>query len=450
MMVSTSLQRQLKLRQIILEEFLNERCSIAFNEELKRIDALHEKMKKNKMLLEEKMLLNEWGWEDWGHLGLDMLGLIPGIGAVADITNALWYCTEGEYLMGALSIVAMVPVVGDAVGLAGRAAMKLGDGTVVWLAKLLKNHWGSVYNTLKGFRSHQKAGPFVNVMITSLRSFMERSLMAHRGSGGVLSPIKTSKDMAKILAVEPIKKVSKKAVGEEVLEKIGAGARKGAKKAAKKYREKMVRQGVPVNSPQFKKKMKKFKEKKFKDYYRPALKAAKKKYAKKMKFQRAEITPTGPSIKPFRAGDWFADLAQPFSRAQKGTLPVDPTLLQRRPGLRWLRGRAGTPATLSQFGRAALDRQLTRKAVDWGPYSWVTPDVPGLRHPGESFEDTRKRLSGYIPGQSEEEIKQRGTQKERLRAQWKNLTSEERSKKWWSWSPEKRERFCAITELPCD
>jgi len=61
-----------------------------------------------------------------GHVGLDALGLIPGIGEGADFTNAAWYMAEAEkstgrekqwkYFLAAMSIVSMIPDIGDAVG----------------------------------------------------------------------------------------------------------------------------------------------------------------------------------------------------------------------------------------------------------------------------------------------------------------------------------------------
>ena len=47
-----------------------------------------------------------------GHTALDVLGLVPIAGEVADGLNALWYSAEGDYLDAGLSAAAMVPVVG--------------------------------------------------------------------------------------------------------------------------------------------------------------------------------------------------------------------------------------------------------------------------------------------------------------------------------------------------
>jgi hypothetical protein len=79
-----------------------------------------------------------------GHLALDVVGLIPGVGEIADATNAAWYAGEAaresdpeekksKYLMAALSLVSVIPVVGDAVGKGGKLAVYIAKG-----AKALK------------------------------------------------------------------------------------------------------------------------------------------------------------------------------------------------------------------------------------------------------------------------------------------------------------------------
>ena len=49
-----------------------------------------------------------------GHFGLDMIGLLPGLGEAADALNAVWYASEGRTLDAALSSMGMVPFGGIA------------------------------------------------------------------------------------------------------------------------------------------------------------------------------------------------------------------------------------------------------------------------------------------------------------------------------------------------
>jgi hypothetical protein len=66
---------------------------------------------------------------DIGHVILDLVGLIPGLGEPVDATNALWYALEGEWLFAALSLVSMIPTIGDVIGKGGKVA--------AWLTKTL-------------------------------------------------------------------------------------------------------------------------------------------------------------------------------------------------------------------------------------------------------------------------------------------------------------------------
>ncbi|SFS45668.1 DNRLRE domain-containing protein [Marininema halotolerans] len=47
-----------------------------------------------------------------GHTVLDVAGLVPGFGEVADGVNAGWYALEGDYVNAGLSTAAMVPLIG--------------------------------------------------------------------------------------------------------------------------------------------------------------------------------------------------------------------------------------------------------------------------------------------------------------------------------------------------
>jgi hypothetical protein len=62
-----------------------------------------------------------------GHTLLDVIGLIPIVGELADGINALWYYAEGDYLNAALSAGAMLPVVGSAL-IIGKFSAKAAKG----------------------------------------------------------------------------------------------------------------------------------------------------------------------------------------------------------------------------------------------------------------------------------------------------------------------------------
>jgi|TARA_R110000787_G_scaffold190021_1_gene301552 hypothetical protein len=74
-----------------------------------------------------------------GHLALDVVGLIPGVGEIADATNAAWYAGEAalesdpeekksKYLMAALSLISVIPILGDAIGKGGKLSAYIAKG----------------------------------------------------------------------------------------------------------------------------------------------------------------------------------------------------------------------------------------------------------------------------------------------------------------------------------
>jgi RHS repeat-associated protein len=61
------------------------------------------------------------------HLALDAFGLVPVVGEVADLTNAVWYAAEGNWGDAGLSAVSVIPVVGDLLGKGGRVCVEFCD-----------------------------------------------------------------------------------------------------------------------------------------------------------------------------------------------------------------------------------------------------------------------------------------------------------------------------------
>ncbi len=54
--------------------------------------------------------------------GLDVVGVIPGVGEIADLANAGISLARGDYLGASLSLISVIPIVGDAIGKTGKAA----------------------------------------------------------------------------------------------------------------------------------------------------------------------------------------------------------------------------------------------------------------------------------------------------------------------------------------
>lgn len=110
-----------------------------------------------------------WTWGDVGHGALDVAGLVPFFGEGADLANAAWYATEGKYLDAGLSIISMVPVVGDAIGKGGKL-LKAGAGKLSGpaLKAIKKMDFKAV---LKPLSNHPKIGPHVDKIAEALEKW---------------------------------------------------------------------------------------------------------------------------------------------------------------------------------------------------------------------------------------------------------------------------------------
>jgi hypothetical protein len=88
---------------------------------------------------------------------LDLAGLIPGLGEFADAANALDYAVKGDYVMSALSIVSMIPEIGDFVGKGGKIAL--------WVEKTFP----------KAFQVTAKYGPEISDAVKELRMLIQKN-----------------------------------------------------------------------------------------------------------------------------------------------------------------------------------------------------------------------------------------------------------------------------------
>ncbi|WP_170285257.1 DNRLRE domain-containing protein [Micromonospora palomenae] len=69
-------------------------------------------------------------WSDVGHAALDVAGMVPVIGEVADVANGIWYLAEGNYVDAAMSMASAIPLAGNAVAAAklAKTGKKVVDG----------------------------------------------------------------------------------------------------------------------------------------------------------------------------------------------------------------------------------------------------------------------------------------------------------------------------------
>jgi RHS repeat-associated protein len=52
-------------------------------------------------------------WSDLGHAALDVVGMVPVVGEVADVANGVWYLAEGNYVDAAFSLASAIPLAGN-------------------------------------------------------------------------------------------------------------------------------------------------------------------------------------------------------------------------------------------------------------------------------------------------------------------------------------------------
>jgi hypothetical protein len=139
--------------------------------------------------------LNEFNLSDAGHLALDAAGIVPFIGETADLTNAIWYSKQGQYLNAAFSLLSMIPEAGDLLGKGGRVAtwiVKLGPKASVLsrpilemalqLLKFIKNNKAKIHAAIELAGSNKTLRPFINKINAALESFIEVVLIPLQAS----------------------------------------------------------------------------------------------------------------------------------------------------------------------------------------------------------------------------------------------------------------------------
>ena len=73
---------------------------------------------------------NKLGTIDKIQTALDWLGAIPGYGDILDAINAVMYFARGKYLDGALSLIAIIPVIGSGIKLGLKGTIDAAGGTL--------------------------------------------------------------------------------------------------------------------------------------------------------------------------------------------------------------------------------------------------------------------------------------------------------------------------------
>ena len=113
--------------------------------------------------------------EDVGHIALDVVGLIPFVGEPADVANAIWYAVKGNYLMAALSLISVIPTIGDAVGKGSKAALYLQKAAKAGKSaqKLIKKNKTDIDKLFDKMSENEKVAPHIGGMRKALDSFVK-------------------------------------------------------------------------------------------------------------------------------------------------------------------------------------------------------------------------------------------------------------------------------------
>ena len=252
------------LKQIINEEIELFRYEQIMLQEQIRIDKLHNQMR-------QEVLSEDWK-KELPHIGLDVLGLIPGLGEAADLTNAALYAKKGEHLMAALSVISMIPAVGDAIGKGGKIGVYLskfgakgGTKAGTYLGKLLSKQLPDITNTLCALKSNKLIGKYVDDMAKAVTKYVDdvgtgvadKILPQVQKAVGVAPTQTVSKNkyvalaqqaQGKTIARQNRQKIAQDLSGEEELDQV---AERSLTKPEKKEKEKVVK-GMKKSKKDFK------------------------------------------------------------------------------------------------------------------------------------------------------------------------------------------------------
>ena len=259
----------MKISKSNLKQMINEEIELFQHEQImlqeqRRIDLLHNQMR-------QEVLSEDWK-KELSHIGLDVLGLIPGIGEAADLTNAALYAKKGEHLMAALSVISMIPAVGDAIGKGGKIGVYLskfgakgGTRAGTYLGKLLSKQMPKITKTLNALKSNKLIGKYVDDMAKAVTKYVDdvgtgvadKILPQVQKAVGVAPTQTVSKNkyvalaqqaQGKTIARQNRQKIAQDLSGEEELDQV---AERSLTKSEKKEKEKVVK-GMKKSKKDFK------------------------------------------------------------------------------------------------------------------------------------------------------------------------------------------------------
>lgn len=182
---------------VLAEKYERHREHTIMLAESKRIDDLHE------ISLSD---VSDFAKNELPHLALDVAGLVPGFGEGADLANAGLYIKKGEYFMAALSLLSMIPAVGDVVGKGGKFLTKFGDDAgkaSKYLGGLLKKYMPQIQKLLKTLKDNPVVGPHVDDILRAITKYIDDA--AEVGAKAGAETLQRLQQAVKAKPVTPVK-----------------------------------------------------------------------------------------------------------------------------------------------------------------------------------------------------------------------------------------------------
>ena len=251
-----------KIKKIIQEELLKEREHQIVQAEYQRIARIHRGFK-NQTQNEIRLFESKYGrLDEWSVLGavtalpkfalsmspmglmlkhpkvtslaLDIAGLFPGFGEAADLANAMLYISRKEWFMAGLSLISMIPVVGDIVGKGGKLSMMLSKGGGAkgagWLAKTIKKYMPQIKKGLEGLKDNPKVAEFIDPILQSILEYVG-VVEADPNDQKALTATASAAQVEKVQPADPklVDKVKNATAQAQAIAKTGAKGKTGEK-----------------------------------------------------------------------------------------------------------------------------------------------------------------------------------------------------------------------------
>lgn len=116
-------------------------------------------------LAEQKAQWDAMPWyKKWGHTILDVVGMIPIIGDIANVPNTAWYALEHDWVNAGVTAAGMIPMIGDG-ALGAKVAVDLGKGTkllkAIRMVEVAGKDGKEIENSLKLLQKAEQVEPAV-------------------------------------------------------------------------------------------------------------------------------------------------------------------------------------------------------------------------------------------------------------------------------------------------